>query len=621
MTEVDQYQYESSCRAQSLYKDQPFTDIQYNYVGDINQSSYTNSSLTLIQYDLTSIYNSSRFVDTKDMYLLIPTIRTCAFTNGAAADFIPPAPPSFATTCLKNGNCSIIHQADLIIDGKSITQLTPYSGMLYGINEITKLSKDDLTLRGKTMGYSTQLDNPNSTTFSLGSVANPVYAAGTLPNAANNLPSTPGIANNQPFGIAANNTSAIAVGTTNQSIFGMQNAYTVNGNIQEKISWTNNATLNGQKNRIFGSGTSSAGAPINYIMPINNLNQDFTPYCTIIANTVVWYDYLTIKLSDVFGSMENIGILRKFNAILRLYINTGLITVQAIDNAAGTGKTLQYNGQQYSTFTNVCPLMINSLGLIANYANAAFTDITCGFFIVNTPNYSINTAAGANVNFSGKNIASAITSTRFYYSSLLLDPIKASDYLSSQQSKTVISKEFLFNTYTGIQAGANYSQLVQSGVKNIVAVLILPFISSSQYSVPGAITGFSQYQSPFDPCGGAGCTSPLSLINLQVAVGGVNQLMTTYTYSFQTWLQEIVKYNKSSATEYGVESGLLDFNFWNMNKLYMVNVRSTEDDAQTPRNVTVSFINNSNAPMDIIVYTIYEQEIVVNCATGAVVVK
>ena len=624
MTEVDQFQYESSCRAQSLYKDQPFTDIQYNYVGDINQSSYTNSSLTLIQYDLTSIYNSSRFVDTKDMYLVIPTVRTCAFTNGGANAFIPPAPPSFATTALKNGNCSIIHQADLIIDGKSITQLTPYSGMLYGINEITKLSKDDLTLRGKTMGYSNQLDNPNSTTYSLGTVANPVYVnADTLPNSTQNIPSTPGIANNQPFGIANSNTSAIAVGTTNQSIFGMQNAYTVNGNLQEKVSWTNNATLNGQRNRIFGSGSATAGGNINYIMPVNNLNQDFTPYCTVINDIVVWYDYLTIKLSDVFGSMENIGILRKFNAILRLYVNTGLISVQAITNAggAGTGKTLQFSGQQYSTFTNVCPLMVNSLGLTTNYATGAFTDITCGFFVVSAPKYSINTVNGANVNFGDNGITSAINSTRFYYSSILLDPVKASDYLSSQQSKTVISKEFLFNTYTGIQAGANYSQLVQSGVKNIVAVLVLPLISSSTNAVAGTITGFSQYQSPFDPCGGAGCTSPLSLINLQVAVGGVNQLMTTYTYAFQTWLQEIVKYNKSSATEYGVESGLLDFNFWNMNKLYMVNVRSAEDDSGTPRNITLSFINNSNSAMDIIVYTIYEQEIVVNCATGAVVVK
>ena len=263
---------------------------------------------------MTSIYNSSRFVDTKDMYLVIPTIRTCAFTNGGAGAFIPPAAPSFATTALKNGNCSIIHQADLIIDGKNITQLTPYSGMLYGINEITKLSKDDLTLRGKTMGYSNHLDNPNSTTYSLGSALSPVYDPGTLPNPNQNLPSTPGIANNQPFGISNNNSSAIALGTTNQAIFGMQNSYTVNGNLQEKISWNNNATLNGQNNRIFGSGTASAGGNINYIMPTNNLNQDFTPYCTVINNIVVWYDYLTIKLSDVFGSMENIGILRKFNA-------------------------------------------------------------------------------------------------------------------------------------------------------------------------------------------------------------------------------------------------------------------------------------------------------------------
>jgi hypothetical protein len=97
--------------------------------------------------------------------------------------------------------------------------------------------------------------------------------------------------------------------------------------------------------------------------------------------------------------------------------------------------------------------------------------------------------------------------------------------------------------------------------------------------------------------------------------------MTTYTYAFQTWLQEICKYNKQSSSEYGVESGLLTQEFWNMNKLYMVNVRSTEDDAQTPRNVTVSFVNNSNSAMDIIVYVIYELEMIINCSTGSVLVK
>jgi hypothetical protein len=39
MTEVDKFQYESSCRTQSLYRDNVFSDIQFNYVADINQTS------------------------------------------------------------------------------------------------------------------------------------------------------------------------------------------------------------------------------------------------------------------------------------------------------------------------------------------------------------------------------------------------------------------------------------------------------------------------------------------------------------------------------------------------------------------------------------------------------
>lgn len=49
MSNVDEYEYRKSCLPQSLYKDMPCTDYQYNYVNDINQSIYTNSSLTLVQ--------------------------------------------------------------------------------------------------------------------------------------------------------------------------------------------------------------------------------------------------------------------------------------------------------------------------------------------------------------------------------------------------------------------------------------------------------------------------------------------------------------------------------------------------------------------------------------------
>lgn len=617
MSNVDEYEFRKSCLPQSLYKDQPCTDYQYNYINDINQSIYTNSSLTLVQYDLTSIYNSSRMTNLADHFLIIPTIRTLRATNGAAVVALNPQ-TAFAGTSLKNGNQCIIHQADLIIDGKTVVQLQPFHGILNGLDQISKMSNDDITLYGKIKGYAQQLDNPLSATYTGNSGQNSdvrIVAPPVLPNGTG-TPSSPGIANNTVFGVGvpANNGSALNAATPFQSVGGAQNFQTVNGCLQEKLSWNVNTT--GQVNNMFG--TNAAG--VNLLMPVNQLNQDFTPYSTYITatNTYVWYDFLTIKLSDILGPMDAIGYMRRFNAILRIYINTGLVSV-SVSAPVANYKALTYNGPQYSTFTNVCPIMINNLNATYLWTgpapidpNLTFTDLTAGFFIGSTPNYSIQTAGGASVNFGG--ITSAITSTRYYYSSILLDPMKASDYLTSQQSKVCVSKEFLYNTYTNIRPGTNFSQLMQSGVKNITSVIIFPFIASS-------VNGFAQYQSPFDPAGGAGCTCPISLINIQIAIGGVNQLTNALTYSYESWIEQISKFNKSSSSEYGVESGLLNQNFWNYNKIYMANIRSTIDDSQTARNVTASFINNSNVAIDIMVFVVYEQELIVNCSTGAVLVK
>ena len=608
MSNVDEYEYRKSCLPQSLYKDMPCTDYQYNYVNDINQSIYTNSSLSLVQYDLTSIYNSSRMTNLSDHFLVVPTIRTCRLTNGNnATGVVQNSQTSFATTSLKNGNQCIIHQADLIIDGKNVVQLQPYHGILAGIEIASKMSRDDLTLHGKIKGFGQTLDNPNSTEFS-GPLTN--GGAYVPRNVAIYGSSGPGLSNNKVWGVGgANSGSDLNTGTPFQADAGPQNYFVVNGNLQEKLAW--NVNTMGQANNIFGS--NNAGTQ-QYLMPVNNLNQDFTSYSyyNTTTNTYVWVDYLTIKLSDVLGPMDAIGYMRRFNAILRIYINTGLVSVSA--TVANTNYyDLSFNGPQYSTFTNVCPLVINNIGFATNWTGTVgnFTDITCGFFIGSSPNYSIQTRGGASVNFAG--VASSITSTRYYYSSILLDPLKASDYLTSQQTKTVISNEYLYNTYTGIQPGSNYSQLIQSGVRNIKAVLILPYIASSLFN-------YSQWVSPFDPAGGAGCTSPLSIINLQVSIGGVNQLTNTLTYQYENWIEQLSKYNKESSS-YGVESSLLDYNFWNYNKTYLLNVNSQIDDNETPRNVVISFVNNSNLPMDIQVFVIYEQEIIVNCSTGAVVVK
>jgi len=306
--------------------------------------------------------------------------------------------------------------------------------------------------------------------------------------------------------------------------------------------------------------------------------------------------------------MENAHLLRKADLVLRIYINTGLITVAA--SATSTNFTLlTFNGLNYSTFTNTCPITINSLGLTTNYSANAFTDITAGFFIGRSPNYSITTTNNAIVNF-GNNYASTIPAVRFYYPNITLDPLKLSDFLASQQSKTVVNRQFLYNTYSAIQPGATFSQLIQSGVRNIKAVVIMPMISQT-------VNQFSQFQSPFDTAGGLSF-SPISLINLSCLVGGIQLNNTALTYQYESWVEQISIYNKESSSQYGVESSLLSKNWWDNNRVYLFNVRNTLDDALTPRNVVVSFQNNSNINIDVYFYVVYEEEWILNCATGEV---
>jgi hypothetical protein len=401
---------------------------------------------------------------------------------------------------------------------------------------------------------------------------------------------TPGLANNAVWGQRGTTNNA-AYGTSAQLAGGVQNAGTVNGAIQERI---NSMAFLGTTANNFGVTIANQ----------NTYNQEFKPYSTIINGDIIYFDYLYIKLSDISGIMENIGLIRKFDGILRIYVNTGLISVAR--TAINTNYSLlTYTGN--STFTNSCPITINSLGITTNYSAGAFTDITAGFFIGRSASYAITTASGASVNF-GANYQSQIQSTRFYYPNIVLDPLKMADYLSSQQSKTVVSKQFLYNTYSNISGGASFSQLIQSGIRNIKAIIIMPLISQT-------VNGFNQFASCFDTCGGFSF-APLSLINLNVLVGGTQLRTSSLTYSFEDYIEEVMLYNKQSSSEYGVESSLVSREFWENNRVYVLNVRNTLDDSLTPRNVVVNFINNNNVNIDVYFFIVYEDEWVINCATG-----
>ncbi len=66
---TDNYEYNRSMEPQSQKDYSPYTDKQYNsYINDINSGVYQNNGLSLVQFDLSSIYNSAKFTDTNGLF-------------------------------------------------------------------------------------------------------------------------------------------------------------------------------------------------------------------------------------------------------------------------------------------------------------------------------------------------------------------------------------------------------------------------------------------------------------------------------------------------------------------------------------------------------------------------
>ncbi len=74
---TDNYEWMKTNESQSSSDYSPYTDKQYsNYINDINGGSYSNSSLSLVNFDLGQIYNSNKYIDSSDLY-------SFAYKNGS----------------------------------------------------------------------------------------------------------------------------------------------------------------------------------------------------------------------------------------------------------------------------------------------------------------------------------------------------------------------------------------------------------------------------------------------------------------------------------------------------------------------------------------------------------
>jgi hypothetical protein len=99
----------------------------------------------------------------------------------------------------------------------------------------------------------------------------------------------------------------------------------------------------------------------------------------------------------------------------------------------------------------------------------------------------------------------------------------------------------------------------------------------------------------------------LSRTNVQVGLGGQNILNSTLNMTYENFLSQVNLAEQLTSSDFGVATGLISQGYWEASKRYFVNVeRGNIAHKLQPRDVNVSFANNSNVPIDIIIFTLLQ---------------
>jgi hypothetical protein len=595
MAQTDNFSFAKSEEIQGVNRYGPYQEKTWSNLNDINSGVYNNLTQSLVQFDLSSIYNSSSFTDTSDLYITLPLILVAEAydTSGVAV-----APTTSANTLLafKNGYHHAIHSVEAQVNGKIVADNQPFTNVARNFKILSQMTANDLRNMSASLGMADCLDSPDA----------PFFAT-----AAANSQQGVGLCNNQPY-----NSSGISVNTQSTAT-AVQNDGVCNGALAKRIARTTATTqssFSATSKNIYGT-TQTSGANQPFLMTSANLINEFRPYYIVSGTKMVFYDVVILPMRYLCDVMDKMGLVRKMDLVLRMYVNTGSLVIPV----TSSGATLGLGYPSVNTFTNTCPITVNYVpsgtAAACNLATNV-TQIAVGCFLSRVPTTSLPLSTGTS-NLAGP-ASHPMPSCRAYYSQIKLEPSIAQKYVTENSAKEIVFENFIFNQYNNISVNQGFSQLLQSGIKNPIGLLIVPFISSSQIRLQNGSTsiGFSQYQSPYDTA--PATSSCLSLTNLAVNLGGRSVLNSaSLYYTFESWLSQ-VSIAETIVPDLGLNQGILSQKDWeSANRLYYVDLaRGTEADKATMRNLSVSFTNNSGVAIDILVFTFYLNRAVLNVDTG-----
>ena len=110
--------------------------------------------------------------------------------------------------------------------------------------------------------------------------------------------------------------------------------------------------VNSKFNNLYGTPSANA-QPV--ILTAAQLNAEFRPYYTTSGNYMYWYDIAIIPLRLICDALDKIGLTKKLDMQMKLYINTGYLSVPFSFGTNSDASTVQYGAFTNSTFVNTCP--------------------------------------------------------------------------------------------------------------------------------------------------------------------------------------------------------------------------------------------------------------------------
>jgi hypothetical protein len=368
-----------------------------------------------------------------------------AFSTSTSGTAVAPVAGNVNLLSLKNNFIHLIHQADLSINGKTAEDVQPYINVAKHFQMLSEMSINDI----KTIGYSIGMTEPDNW-------KSKIYNGST--SASVTTKSGNGMTNNRPFHSQASYTGGAKDNTTCTTA---QFDNCLNTGIQQRTGRYVDTTA-GNTSGLFGSTTAT-------IASATQLKNDFIPYYEVLAtNYMVWYDYAVIRLSTLFESLSKIGLTRKADIFLRLYINTGTLNAAiSTPNTATPGYSITTAN---NSFTGTCPFTINYLcdtsangGIPTSVAN-----ITAGLYLAKPPATSYN-----GINLATSAASHALPACRIYYSQITIQPALAEEYILNNRAKKCIYRTILTNQYNNLTSGGNFNQLISSGIVHPTAILII----------------------------------------------------------------------------------------------------------------------------------------------------